>query len=147
MHPDRRKVPCLTFVEVFRSWNRRHCLKFWTRSIRSNFLRRSARRWICELRASTRYTRRPPRMMGYHPLNCCSAYLTSGRCSSVEGGRYAPTSGVWVDPVTILHLTMFGPWKRVDSTPHPSVRILVTRPTPPWDPPEIYGRAFKHVTF
>ena len=32
-------------------------------------------------------------------------------------------------PVNILQLTMFGPWKRVDSMSHPSGLSLKTSPT------------------
>ena len=54
-------------------------------------------------------------------------------------------SGVRVGPVTIWQLTKFGPWKRVDSTPHPLVSYLVTIPTPLWDPLETDGRDYEHV--
>ena len=80
------------------------------------------------------------------PLNRCSDSSASERCSRVKGGRYVPMSGVQVGLVTILQLNMFGPWKRVDSIPHPLGQYLVTRPTPPWPPLALYGRTFGHVT-
>ena len=78
--------------------------------------------------------------MGYQPLNQFIAPSMSERFFIVEGVRYAPMNGVRVDLVTILQLSMFG-------IHHLSGRSLVTRPTPPWDPPALYGRSFEHVTF
>ena len=46
--------------------------------------------------------------------------------------------------MTISQLTIFGPWKRMDSIPHPLGRSLITRPTPPWAPPSLDGIAAEH---
>ena len=48
-------------------------------------------------------------------------------------------------PVRISELTMFGPWKRVDSILHPLFLYLIIRPTPHWAPPALDGRAAKQV--
>ena len=47
-------------------------------------------------------------IMGY--LKRCRSSSRSGRCSNVEGVRYAPMGGVRVSSVTISQLTTFSPW-------------------------------------
>ena len=146
LHLERRTEPCLTCAQVFRSRNRRRCWKFWTRSIRPNSVSRSTMCWIRNIQALSRSTFKSQSTMGYMPLKCCSASYKSGRCSRVEGGRYAPTIGVRVCPVNISQLTTFVPWKRMDSIPHPLGRSLVTRPMTPWYPPDLDWRAAEQVT-
>ena len=138
-------MTCLTCVQVFRSLNQRRCLKYRTSLIRPYSVRRSTTHWLRELCTSSRSTFRSPRKMESRTLKHCSASLTSGRCSSFEERRYAPTSGVRVGPVTISQLTMLGLWKHMDSIPHPSVFSLITRPTSTWGTLALSGCAFKHV--
>ena len=94
-------MPC---VQIFRFWNRRRCLKFRTRSTIPNSISRSAMRWLRDLWVLSRSILRSPRTIGSRPLNLYSASSTSRRCSRVDGGRYAPTSGVRVGTVTICSL-------------------------------------------
>ena len=56
----------------------------------------------------------------------------SGRWSRFGGGRYAPISGVFRLPSTILQLTTFGLQKRIELTIHPSrfSRDKITTPPP-----------------
>ena len=103
-------------------------------------------RWLCNTQALYSSTLRSPRTMVSHPLNSCNASSMSRRCSIIDRGRYAPTSGVRVGQVTILQLTKFGPWKRVDSILQLSGRSPVTIPMPPWSPPALDGCSKKHVT-
>ena len=144
-HLKRRTVPCLTCVKKSRSRNQRRCQKCHNRSIRPYFVKRSSTLWLHGFRSLSWSTFRSTRTTGYHTLNHFSISLTSDRCSSVETSRYAQTSGIRVGPVTILQITTFGLWKRVDSTSYPSGRSLVSRPIPPWYPLALDGPAFEHA--
>ena len=64
-----------------------------------------------------------------------------GRLDIVDGGRYAPKIGVLDVSVTTLHITTFGPWKRINSRLHPVVRSHDISPTPPCATPALAGRA------
>ena len=69
--------------------------------------------------------------MGYWSWMCVRTSSKYGKCSRMEGGRYAPMSGVRLLLATTSQLTTFGPWKRVDLTLHPFGRSYTTRPAPP----------------
>ena len=105
--------------------------------------RRSATCWIQGIPALSRSTFRSPSTMGY--LKRFRASSRSGRCYSIDRGRYASESGVRVSPVTILQLTTFGLWEHMDSIPHRTGHSLVTIPTLPWNPLVLEGRAAKKV--
>ena len=52
-------------------------------------------------------------------------------------GKYYPMSGACCPPNMTSQLTMFGPWKHIYSTLHPSGCSLKTRPNPPCAPPAV----------
>ena len=56
-----------------------------------------------------------------------------------------PTSGLWVCLVTILQLTTFVLWKRVDSIPHPLGYSLVTIYMRPYSTMALDERASEQV--
>ena len=145
MHLEWSTVPCLTCFQFFRSRNQRRCLKCRTRSIIPYYVKRSTMHWLRELQALSGFTFKSTSTMEFRPLKLCSASLTPGRCSSIEWIRYALTSRVRVGPVTILQLTTFGLWKRMDSIPHPSGRSLVTRPVLPWPPPGVIWACLRKI--
>ena len=131
LHIKRKTALCVTFVQVFRSKNRRLFRKCQTRSIRTNSVRRSGTCWLHEIWVLSRSTLKLPRKMGSRPLNICIFSSKFRRCSRVEGGRYTLTSRVRVCPVTISQLTTFGSWKRVDSISHLLDCSLLIRSTRP----------------
>ena len=78
------------------------------RSMRHYSARRSATFWLCRILVLLRSTFRYPRTMG--SLKRFRASSRANRCSSIDRGRYAPTSGVHMSHMTSLHLTTFVPW-------------------------------------
>ena len=82
-----------------------------------------------------------PKTMGSRPLNFFRDSSNTVEWFIVKRGMYALTSRVRVCPVTISHLSTFGPWKHMDLIPHPLGHFLVTTHTTACATPELYGRA------
>ena len=74
---------------------------------------------------------RSPRTTGSLPWKRFSKSSKSGRWSRVDGGRYSPISDIRWSPSTSSQLPNLGPWKRIDSTIHPSVFSRDMIPTTP----------------
>ena len=62
------------------------------------------------------------------------------------GGRYDPIIGVRDVPLKTSQLTTFGPWKRVNSMLQAFGIYQMTRPNPPYTPPEAVTDAGEHTT-
>ena len=76
------------------------------------------------------YVFKSPMMIESFPSNWFNPYSIYGRLSRVDGDKYNHMSRVHFTTDTISQLATFGPWKRVESTLHPSGRSLVTGTTP-----------------
>ena len=92
--------------------------------------KKSATYWSQEFLKCPMSTLRSPRTIGSLPGKQVIASSRSGRWSNVDGVRYAPISGGCWYPATILQITRFGLWKRVDSTVHPYGFSCDMIPTP-----------------
>ena len=84
--------------------------------------------------------------MGYWYHNCVRATYNYGKCSTMEGGRYAPMGRFLLLQVTTSQLTKFGPWKRIGYMLKPWGRSWMTSPTPPCAAPTAAVISSKHTT-
>ena len=135
----------MTFHHVFMCWKRIQCLILLSRSNMPKDVRKFATCCICGFCSRLMSSCKSMITMGSFPRNRSNASSRSGRCSRVDGGKYTLMSKVRCPPKKTSHLTIFGPWKSIDSTLHQSYRLLTTRPTPPCASQNIVPTAWDHI--
>ena len=85
--------------------------------------------------------------MGSWYRNCVRSSYKYGKCPRLEGGRgYVPMSRVRLPPVNTSYLTMFGPWKRIESMLQPWGQQCTTSPTIPCVPLAAIIITGEHIT-
>ena len=89
---------------------------------------------------------RSPRKTGSLPGKRFGASYKYGRCSRVDGGRYALIRVISWSLATSSKLTTLVLWKRVNSKIYPFGRSRDTIPTPPCAPPSAVTVASENTT-